>query len=519
MRLKHSRLLAIGGLALLIVAIELLLQPLAYSLRSDAEQRLLSQASDARALLEAELSEGVYVTIGMESFIQSRGGQPDWDDIEAWMALLFEHTRTLRNIGIAPDNRFAAIFPLQGNEAVVGLDFQTLPDQWPAVAFMMETGKDTLIGPVDLVQGGEGLIYRRPVFIDGNYWGLISTVTNVPAILASVERLAEQQGVHFQLSRLHADGEAVFAGSKAAVPRLEQSLILDLPGQTRWQLTISDRYNTQAIWWLRSLLVAAGLMLGLLAFQQLRVRQRARQVLEQTHREKLEFIHTISHELRTPLTSISGALKLLESGTGDTTTKQRLLPMALRNTERLKKLVDDVLDIARMDSARMTLNTSHQGLAELVKESVDNNLSFAEQHQIRLDVALPADDHQTTAMVDAQRFLQIMDNLLSNAIKFSESGQSVRIKLAAIDDQIEISVSDQGPGIPPEFLPQLFKRFTRLDTSDRRSSQSGTGLGLNIALDLARMMNGDIRVESVLGEGTRFTLSFPASPMADQTTD
>lgn len=509
--MNQPAMIGLGLIAGLILVAELLVQPLYYSLRSDAEAQLLSKAGDARALLEAELSEGIYITIGLESFIQSQQGNPEIDDIKRWLGLLFEHTRTLRNIGIAPDNRITAVFPIADNEAVIGLDYRELPEQWPAVERMMDTGEDSLVGPISLVQGGEGLIYRRPVFVDGQYWGLISTVIELPAVLAEVERYSQDQNVRLQLSRLDPAGQVVFAGQKAQMPRLEQSMTLDLPGQVQWRLTMSDTHSNWPVWLARLVLWSFGFLLALFTWQRLRARQQAQALRDKTTREKLDFIHTISHELRTPLTSISGALALLQQPQADQAAKQRLQELAIRNTQRLQRLVDEVLDIARMDASRMQLELAEQPIAELVNQAVENNTPFAQQRGITLKIAIHDHVHSAKARVDSQRFLQIMDNLISNAIKFSDSGQSVEVAAQVKDKALDISVRDQGTGIPEHFMDQLFERFARLDQSDRRRNQDGTGLGLHIARELARAMDGDITVESKPGLGSCFTLTLPIS--------
>jgi signal transduction histidine kinase len=236
---------------------------------------------------------------------------------------------------------------------------------------------------------------------------------------------------------------------------------------------------------------------------------RARQVQVRANREKIEFIHTISHELRTPLTSISGALALLGREPQASTESERLLALANRNVKRLERLVSEVLDIARIDTARMSFTFDNLAIGPMLEQAVENNAAFGRAQSIELRLYIEPIDDQTYVYADEQRLLQILDNLLSNAIKFSNPGQHIDLSVKHESQRVEVRVQDYGLGIPDSFQTRLFERFARADHSDKRRNQSGTGLGLSIARDLARHMGGDITVRSKEGEGSCFYLELP----------
>lgn len=507
--LRHPPFMA-GALVVIIALItEVFVWQLDTSFEAATEARLLEQASDARALLEAEVSEGIYITIGLESFIRSREGQLPVNELDNWLATLFENTRHLRNIGIAPDNIIEAVFPRSGNEGVLGLNYRELTDQWPSIANMMQTGESSLVGPINLVQGGVGLIYRRPVFVDEQYWGLISTVMVLDSILSVLKKSTQENPSYYRLRTIEADGYSTITGDLAPVTnRVSKSLVLDLPGNLSWELTLSEPKALWPLWVTRLVMWGFGLLLIMYWWQW----RRARELQLKTNREKIDFIHTVSHELRTPLTSISGALALLEREPASSPTSERLITLASRNAKRLERLVSEVLDIARLDASRMSFNPEPLKIFSLLEQTVENNSSQSKTLGVALQLHRDTTSDQLYVKADEQRLLQILDNLISNAIKFSNPGQQVELSVEQRPGWITATVEDHGIGIPDYFQARLFERFARADHSDKRRNQSGTGLGLSIARELARQMGGDIRFQSAEGKGSLFMLDLPSIP-------
>ena len=226
-------------------------------------------------------------------------------------------------------------------------------------------------------------------------------------------------------------------------------------------------------------------------------------------RMKDEFLATVSHELRTPLTSVLGALDLLAAGAAGELPQgaQELAMVARRNGDRLSRLIDDVLDLTKLEGNRMVLDLRPAALDSLLAEAVTANASYAQQGGVTLQYEAPAG--RPRALVDADRFLQVMANLLSNAIKHSSKGQVVRVSVSADLQGWRIDVIDQGPGIDPAFRDRLFEKFAQADGSDRRA-QGGTGLGLYISRLFVERMGGRIFARSEAGQGSTFSVSFAA---------
>lgn len=225
---------------------------------------------------------------------------------------------------------------------------------------------------------------------------------------------------------------------------------------------------------------------------------------------KDEFISTVSHELRTPLTSIYGALKLMQSGQVVTLPDkaEQLLGIATSNCKQLSHLINDLLDIEKLVAGKMLFEVSDIKLESLLKRALDDHAPLAQQQSIRLQLQMAPEVAQLSFKVDEHRLLQILTNLLSNAVKFSPSAGLVILAANRQQDEIEISVQDQGPGIPIDFQQRIFQRFSQADASSSKM-KGGTGLGLALCKELVEAMDGSIGFNSELGHGARFYVRLP----------
>ena len=195
-RLITGMLSSLAILLILGLGVELLLRQ--YSLRQHEleQQRLLAHAYEVRAVLLAELNATLHLATGLASYIPAKQGRIDEAELQPWLRGLFEQGRHIRNIGLAPSNRIDFLYPLAGNESALGLYYPDLAAQWPAIQRVIASRKPHLVGPLPLLQGGQGLIYRVPVFLnDQSYWGLISTVIDFEQLAAEVESIARKRGI------------------------------------------------------------------------------------------------------------------------------------------------------------------------------------------------------------------------------------------------------------------------------------------------------------------------------------
>ncbi len=238
-------------------------------------------------------------------------------------------------------------------------------------------------------------------------------------------------------------------------------------------------------------------------------------------RLKDEFVSIVSHELRTPLTSIAGALDLLASGVlqAQPAQSQRMILIAAQNTERLVRMINDILDVERIKAGKVSMNYEHCALSDIFEQSIDVMQTMADQNEVTLN----RDATDSIVSVDRDRIIQVMTNLLSNGIKFSGPQTQINIHTEHLDPHflthpasmsldhpaILVSVQDQGRGIPEASLATIFEPFQQVDASDSRQ-KGGTGLGLAICRSILQQHNAPFWVESQIGQGSTFYFMLPA---------
>ena len=243
---------------------------------------------------------------------------------------------------------------------------------------------------------------------------------------------------------------------------------------------------------------------------------------KQAEMAKNEFISTVSHELRTPLTSMKGALGLALSGSiGEMPGPvEKMVSMASTNCDRLVMLINDILDLEKIEAGKMDFRMEPLDLAALVDAAIEANAFYAEKFGVTLRCEVADGDGALMTMGDRNRLMQVMDNLLSNASKFSPKGAEIVIWLRPHRGALRLSVRDFGTGIPKVSQPTIFEKFTQADSSDTRS-KGGTGLGLSIAKLIVEEHDGAISFVSDEGVGTEFVVDLPRlaedvlSPVAD----
>jgi PAS domain S-box-containing protein len=223
---------------------------------------------------------------------------------------------------------------------------------------------------------------------------------------------------------------------------------------------------------------------------------------------KTEFISTVSHELRTPLTSIRGSLGLLEAGVLGALPVKALdmIKVANKNSQRLITLVNDILDMDKLLSGKMAMQSEVITLSEVIAHAVEANAAYAANYQVRFSISPCTINCQVIG--DANRLMQVITNLLSNAAKFSHPGDIVEIRQRDAGAFLRVEVEDRGEGIPLAFQPRIFEAFSQADSANTRR-QGSTGLGLNISKKLIEQMGGEVGYTTEINCGTTFWFTVP----------
>jgi signal transduction histidine kinase/DNA-binding response OmpR family regulator len=235
-----------------------------------------------------------------------------------------------------------------------------------------------------------------------------------------------------------------------------------------------------------------------------------RAAAEQANRAKDEFLSTLSHELRTPLNAMVGWSSLLRAGSVPMNQRDRALEAIERNARVQARLIEDMLDLSRIEQGKLVLSVGPLELVRVMEAALDAVRPAAQAKQIALDPVL---DSEATILGDPDRLQQVVWNLLSNAIKFTARGGSVRVALSRKQSHVEILVSDDGQGIAPEFLPHVFDRFRQGDPSYTRTA-GGLGLGLTIVRSLVELHGGEVTAHSEgTDQGATFVVRLPLAPL------
>lgn len=234
--------------------------------------------------------------------------------------------------------------------------------------------------------------------------------------------------------------------------------------------------------------------------------QRALDIAEKATRSRDEFLATVSHELRTPLTSMIGWLQLLRGESNPIAIAEGLETID-RNARAQTRLIEDILDFSRINAGKLRLDVRPTDMVDVISAAIEVTRPAADAKGIRLHSVLDPDAAHVSA--DADRLQQIFWNLLSNAVKFTPRGGRVQVRLERINSHCELTVTDNGEGIAPEFLPHVFDRFSQADGSSTRS-HGGLGLGLGIVRHLVELHGGTVQARSAgLGQGAAFAVRLP----------
>ncbi len=539
---RRPRRAVVAPLALLAGGLALSLGAAALAHRADEDQRREAVRADlvpVAAELSRALSGALQLMEGLACLIEVEGGLTP-ARFEAFADGLLRRDDLIRSVAVAPDNVVRFVHPLAGNEQALGLDYARTPAQWPGVERMIRERRLVVAGPVALVQGGVGVIGRAPVHVrDGagrRYWGLSSTVVELERLLARTSLAAA--GARLDVALRGADGRgaggAPFWGDPGVFARAP--VLVDVPLPTgSWQLGAAPRGGWPPLRPARAPLLLAGGLLSLVlaallrrlllagdalerarAELEARVAARTRQLqaakdaAEAADRLKSTFLATMSHELRTPLNSIIGFTGIISMGmAGPLTDEQsRQLGMVTRSARHLLALINDLLDLSKIEAGQLQLVVEPFDLPALVERAVAALRPQATQKGLSLELELGPGLGEVTS--DPRRVEQVLLNLLSNAVKFTERG-GVRVVAAADGPRVEVEVVDTGPGIAPEAQGLLFRPFSQLDAGLERRHE-GTGLGLSICKRLVEALGGEVRVRSAPGQGSAFGFSLPRAP-------
>ncbi len=478
----------------------------------------VQQLSTIRARAESSINKRIAMTAGLRALIASNPDITE-EEFKKLGDALFSEGAGIRSITLNKNNIVTDVYPREGNEVTLGLNFSQHPEQGPALRKVIESGKAWLAGPIFLVQGGEAFIHRVPVFElhedaepgIGPYWGIVSTLIEKQTI---VEEITDGIDPEMEIAICGLDSSdhigRYFIGSSDIEQRAPCSQDISVPNG-QWKISGVPKSGWPQTTPLTIPLIIGGggisllcaILVYLIVLSHNDYRIACGQALAAS-RAKSEFLANMSHEIRTPMTAILGYTEILNESISDPQARESI-EIIQRNGSHLLDLINDILDLSKIEAREMKAEMISCSPRDMLRDidmvmrnrAAQKNLTF----ETSIDPSIP-----DLISTDPTRLKQILINLVSNAIKFTQEG-TVRLSACVLKDTsrptLEFTISDTGIGMTSEQISRLFKPFTQADTSTTRKF-GGTGLGLCISKRLAEMLGGTILVESTQGEGSTF---------------
>ncbi len=479
-----------------------------------------------KAVLENRLYSNIHRAEGVRAIVAMN---PDLTQEEYANAIKinFQEDNDLRNIGLAKGMTIRYMYPIEGNEAAIGLDFTKIPNQFVTADLARRVNRIVIAGPLELVQGGNAIIARIPIYIneqggsDSTFWGLASVVLNTASLYeqSGLNNLSSS-GIKIAIRGKDSMGESgdVFFGDPSVFNNQPITTKIELPYGS-WLIGAipvsgwESGFFSFSIYILIYVLSASIVLLLTLITAKIYNRLKyAETSARLSNTAKSEFLANMSHEIRTPLNGIIGFSELLIKSPLNDIQKQYCENIQTSGNSLLA-IINDILDLSKIESGKLDLEFIETDLFELLYQSTEIIKYHAEIKGLELILNIQPDLPRID-LFDPLRLKQIIINLLSNAVKFTEKGEVelkvIFCKLENNRGQYEFSIRDTGIGITDEQKHKLFKSFSQADSSTTRKF-GGTGLGLIISDLLARKMGSTIQVESKWGEGSRFYFTIETS--------
>ena len=432
---------------------------------------------------------------------------------------------------LAPDGVVTDVFPKQGNEKAFGINMLTDHERKEDANRAKETGNYTLGGPYELKQGGTGTLLFHPVYKsdptdNDSFWGFVIMVIDWDKFIdeIGVDRLSEASYCYEIWTTDETTGNrVVLTQSQEHIPENSLTVECEIPNYTWYVDIIPEAGWTSIYQWM--IVIACSCitaLMGATIFNQLRSKKyrekqyaaelkKSAEQAKKASEAKTRFLFNMSHDIRTPMNAIIGFSDLLGKNLDNEEKVREYLKKIKSSGNFLMTIINQVLEMARIESGTAILKTEAANLSELfysVNTVLESDIQLKGIH-----CSIDTNVQHKYAVCDKTKLQEIYLNIVSNAVKYTPDGHAIHVTIneTALDNKKALYVfvcEDTGIGMDPEYLPHIFDEFSREHTTTE-NKVSGTGLGLSIVKSFVELMNGEIHVESELGKGTKFTVNIP----------
>ena len=432
---------------------------------------------------------------------------------------------------LAPNGVVTDVFPKQGNEKAFGINMLTDHERKEDANRAKETGNYTLGGPYELKQGGTGALLFHPVYKDDSidndsFWGFVIMVIDWDKFIdeIGVDRLSEASYCYEIWTTDETTGNrVVLTQSQEHIPENSLTVECEIPNYTWYVDIIPEAGWTSIYQWM--IVIACSCitaLMGATIFNQLRSKKyrekqyaaelkKSAEQAKKASEAKTRFLFNMSHDIRTPMNAIIGFSDLLGKNLDNEEKVREYLKKIKSSGNFLMTIINQVLEMARIESGTAILKTEAANLSELfysVNTVLESDIQMKGIH-----CSIDTNVQHKYAFCDKTKLQEIYLNIVSNAVKYTPDGHAIHVTIneTALDNKKALYVfvcEDTGIGMDPEYLPHIFDEFSREHTTTE-NKVSGTGLGLSIVKSFVELMNGEIHVESELGKGTKFTVNIP----------
>ena len=482
--------------------------------------------------MQLDIMQGINITNTLEQLIISENGEiQKFSEIAEGMMTDF-----IQSIQVAPNGVVTEIYPSAGNEAGK-IDLIHDKDRGKISCYARDNDVITMQGPFNLKQGGSGIAIRSPVYLkDSNggreFWGFAIVIIRVPEIFSGTIDALSGFGYDFRLSKTVSPWDQTYQEVYSSGASMKDAATYDFDlGDSHWKLEVQPKNgwnDNQSLYLMLAcgfliLLLISGLITVISSYHEAKVAEAQTAMLNRELQEALEqanvasaaksrFISSMSHDIRTPMNAIMGytAIALTKEPKPDV---KDCLKKINNSANHLLTLINDVLEISRIESGKMTANPTCTNLPAMLDEVVDIVQGFIANRKLELKVnrakvAIP------DVLVDEIRVREVLINVLGNAVKYTKDGGTITFSTemrkgnTSSDIVVIFTIADTGIGMSKDFQAHMFDNFTQENT-DARTQYNGTGLGLAISKKYVDLLGGTITVDSKKNIGTTFTIEIP----------